>query len=238
MRSDIIMKKLIPAKARLRYQLVKRYLREHILKPQKFAQHNANPLKLNHKLSHYQEIKMSHSFGNKVHNIDLCLEHINHVVIEPSQVFSFWQLVPQPVLKNGFKTGRNLVNGQIREDVGGGICQVSGILYINALKAGLKIIERHSHSIDIYQEHERFTPLGSDATVVYGYKDLQFQNTYRFPIQIIMQRLEQQLICNFYSPEDLPDFDLNFQVDMTQQLKCVTTYVNEVKVTTNQYKIL
>lgn len=238
MQSDIIMKKLIPAKTRLHYQLVKRYLREHILKPQQFAQHSANSLTFNQKLSHYQEIKMSHSFANKVHNIDLCLEHINHIVIEPHQVFSFWQLVPKPVLKNGFKTGRNLVNGQLREDVGGGICQVSGILYINALKAGLKIVERHSHSIDIYQEHERFTPLGSDATVVYGYKDLQFQNIYRFPIQIMLKRLEQQLICNFYSPEHLPDFELSFKVDLTEQLKCVTTYLNEVEVATNHYKTL
>ncbi len=77
---------------------------------------------------------------------------------------------------------RNLVNGKIQFTYGGGICQVAGILYHLALMAGLDILERHSHSLDIYTEVERFTPLGADATVVYGYKDLRIRNNTGHPI--------------------------------------------------------
>lgn len=232
------MKKLIPARARVHYQLIKRYLIERLLKRQNFALYKTSSIIFDQQRSHQQEIKMSNSFANKVHNIDLCIKQINHLVIAPQQMFSFWQLIPEPCLSHGFKTGRNLVNGQIREDIGGGICQVSGIIYINALKTGFQLLERHSHSIDIYQEHERFTPLGSDATVVYGYKDLQFKNPYDFPIQIVLERLDQQLMCHFYSPEPLPDFALKFDVEHIDTTKHVSTYVNQIKVAHNIYKAL
>jgi vancomycin resistance protein VanW len=48
----------------------------------------------------------------------------------------------------------------------------------------LEIIERHAHSIDIYREEERFTPLGADATVVWGFKDLRLRNPHSFAVSI------------------------------------------------------
>jgi len=60
-------------------------------------------------------------------------------------------------------------------DYGGGLCQLSGIIYHAVLEAGLEILERHPHSLDIYTATTRYTPLGSDAAVVYGHKDLRFK---------------------------------------------------------------
>ena len=54
---------------------------------------------------------------------------------------------------------------------------MAGLLYEAALRCGFAITERYSHSMDIYREAERFTPLGLDAAVVFGYKDLRFVNT-------------------------------------------------------------
>ena len=73
---------------------------------------------------------------------------------------------------------------RLQEEVGGGLCQVSGLIYFLALHGGMNILERHAHSLDIYTEEERFTPLGSDATVVFGYKDLRFMNPYDFPVSL------------------------------------------------------
>jgi vancomycin resistance protein VanW len=132
----------------------------------------------------HQEIKNAGILQNKTKNINLATVKINGLMIYPGQVFSFWKLVGNPSQKKGFKNSRSLINGQLEEAMGGGLCQLSGILYFLALKAGLTIIERHPHSRDIYREEERFTPLGSDATVVYGYKDLRIANPYNFPVNV------------------------------------------------------
>ena len=56
-------------------------------------------------------------------------------------------------------------------------------MYYISLIAQLEILERHNHSIDIYDEETRFTPLGSDATVAYDYKDLKIRNNLNCPIK-------------------------------------------------------
>lgn len=58
------------------------------------------------------------------------------------------------------------------------------MVYHLALIAGLKVTERHSHSVDIYEEDQRYTPLGADATVVWGFKDLRLHNPYPFAVSL------------------------------------------------------
>lgn len=130
-----------------------------------------------------QVIRRGDFHENKIHNLKIVCEKVNNLIIQPNEVFSFWKIVGKPSRKNKFKKGRNLVKNNISQDFGGGICQFSSILYYSALQYGLEIVERHSHSIDIYKEDERFTPLGSDSTVVFGYKDLQIKNNLLFSIQ-------------------------------------------------------
>ena len=146
-----------------------------------------------------QPIKEGTLNGNKIHNLKLVGEKINNLIIQPNEVFSFWKLIRKPTAKNNFRKGRNLINGTISEDFGGGICQFSSILYHLALQTGFQILERYPHSMDIYKEDERFTPLGADATVVYGYKDLQFQNTtsftFQFKCEVSAQKIQLKLIA-------------------------------------------
>ena len=92
--------------------------------------------------------------------------------------------VGKPSVGNGFVDGRNIVDGQLVRQVGGGLCQLSSLVYHLALLGGLEIVERHPHSIDIYRDNERFTPLGADATVVWGSKDLRLRNSYPFAISM------------------------------------------------------
>jgi vancomycin resistance protein VanW len=132
-----------------------------------------------------QEIKQGEFFENKLSNIRLAASKLSGLVIRQGVIFSFWHLVGNPSERNGFQKSRIIRNGVVDFEVGGGVCQLSGMVYLAALKAGLKIIERHNHSVDIYQEHERISPLGSDATVVYGAKDLQFLNNSNGAIQLV-----------------------------------------------------
>ncbi|WP_018607566.1 VanW family protein [Uliginosibacterium gangwonense] len=136
----------------------------------------AHPIRLE------QRIMPSPLYENKLTNIRRAIALLDHNLIAPGEQWSFWHRIRCPDAKNGFVIGRNLVNGQLTEQTGGGLCQISSLAYHLALLAGLTITERHAHSIDIYTEEQRFTPLGSDATVVWGFKDLRLHNPHPFAI--------------------------------------------------------
>tara|TARA_B110000902_G_C14164891_1_gene534576 strand:- start:153 stop:539 length:387 start_codon:yes stop_codon:yes gene_type:complete len=88
-----------------------------------------------------------------------------------------------PSKGNGFVESRSIVDGVLTATYGGGLCQLSGLIYYAAILANLEVIERYNHSKDIYTDETRFTPLGSDATVVYGFKDLKIKNNLKKPIR-------------------------------------------------------
>ena len=116
-----------------------------------------------------------HVYENKMHNLALVGSRIDGVTLHPGQLFSFWRLVGQPDEAHGFKIASNFIAGRVTFAEGGGICQLTSALYNAALLAGLDVLERHAHTIDAYGPN-RYVPLGRDATVVYGYKDLVFSN--------------------------------------------------------------
>lgn len=125
-------------------------------------------------LSH--PFKPSETLAGKMHNLSEASRCINSITISPGQVFSFWRAVGNPNNPRRFTYGRSLHNGIPVKDYGGGLCQASGIIHHAALICGLDVVERHNHSVDLYTEQTRFAPLGTDATVFYGYKDLRIRN--------------------------------------------------------------
>jgi vancomycin resistance protein VanW len=146
-----------------------------------------------------QAILLSETKANKIHNLQIASKKIEKIILEPNAIFSFWHLVGNPNEKNGYKKGRNILNGKLSEAIGGGLCQLSGILHHVALIAGFQIIERHAHTLDLYQKQERFTPLGADATIVYGYKDLRFRQTLLFPVFFHFEINNDALICEIWA---------------------------------------
>ena len=166
---------------KLRLRLLQRFFRDY----SPFARQNfARPgqwHRLPHQISLKQLIHKNTSHENKLFNLRLAVSKINQVQIQPGQILSFWKVIGNP--EKTYKKSRAIINGKLAEDTGGGLCQISGALYHLSLIAGLEITERHNHSIDIYTEETRFTPLGTDATIVYGYKDLRIRNNQNTPIQ-------------------------------------------------------
>jgi len=232
-------RRYIPAEWRLQYQLLRRLVRERGLIARHFAaSRHANWTALpEQSVQTQQRIFPGTHFANKVTNIDQCIQALNGLVLKQGEVFAFWHLVPRPLEKNGFKTGRNLLNGVLSEDVGGGACQVSSIVYITALHAGMLVQERHAHSLDIYQEHERFTPLGADAAVVYGYKDLQFQNPLPHAVQLQLLRDGDALCCKLVAQQALAACHVHFDIEQQAQHRRVTTRVNERELRTDLYRL-
>jgi vancomycin resistance protein VanW len=147
---------------------------------------------------------------NKLSNLKRGAGLIANSLIKPESHWSFWDRVGKPSSGNGFVEGRNIVDGELVVQVGGGLCQLSSLLHHLALMGGLEIVERHPHSIDIYREDERFTPLGADATVVWGFKDLRLTNKYQFEISIGCFLDGRRLIGQLRSEEPIPDREVAF----------------------------
>jgi vancomycin resistance protein VanW len=183
-----------------------------------------------------QPIMPSALFENKLKNLDLGAGRINLSLVGLNQRWSFWHYVQQPTQRNGFVVGRNLVNGKLTRQVGGGLCQLSSLLYHLALSVGFQIAERHAHSIDIYQEHERFTPLGADATVVWGFKDLRLTNPHTTEIVFECFVKDHFLTGRVYSRSQLPKYETTFiHQKIGDHNVLVNTLVNQMQHTQTVY---
>ena len=141
-----------------------------------------------------------HVYENKMHNLALVQSRLDGLTLRRGELFSFWRLVGQPDEAHGFKVASNFIDGRVAFAEGGGICQLTSALYNAALLAGLDILERHAHSIDAYGS-SRYVPLGRDATVAYGYKDLQFRNATAVPMTLRFRIDADQVEAAFYAPE-------------------------------------
>lgn len=219
-------KHFIPKYFKLFLKITSRNLNDRISGYYKFfAKTNNKNMEFDFTVSISQKILKNINYENKIHNLLQAISKIDGTIIYPGEIFSFWQIVRNPSYKNGYRISRNIIGGELKEDYGGGLCQLSSIIYHLAIRTGMYIIERHNHSIDIYSEEERFTPLGTDATVVYGYKDLRIQNKFSFPIKISLSIINNQLLCVFSSSFKL----IEQEILIHREQKCnnieVLTYI-------------
>ena len=110
-------------------------------------------------------------------NLAKAITLMNALVIKPGQTLSIWRCLGPPTACRGWASGRTIINDVMTTDPGGGLCQFSSLIYHLGLLARLDVRERHHHSRDIHAtDATRFTPLGLDATLVYGFKDLRLRN--------------------------------------------------------------
>lgn len=125
---------------------------------------------------------------NKVENLKIALKRVDGVLIRPGETFSYWKTIGKPSKFKGYKKGMNLYYGKFRAETGGGLCQLSNLIFWMTLHTPLTVTERHRHSFDVFPDANRTQPFGSGATCVYNYRDLQITNntveTYQLNIRI------------------------------------------------------
>ncbi|MEH7076762.1 VanW family protein [Neobacillus drentensis] len=131
-------------------------------------------------------------------NIQLAATAINNHVVFPGETFSFNRVVGKRTAAKGYLRAPVIVKGEFSEDIGGGICQVSSTLYNAVDNAGMKIVERFSHSRKV-----PYIPPGRDATVSWYGPDFEFKNNYNQPILIRARTLGHLLIIKIYSSENI-----------------------------------
>lgn len=135
---------------------------------------------------------------NRSTNIRLAARAINNFVIFPGETFSFNQVVGKRTKASGYLRAPVIVRGELSEDIGGGICQVSSTLFNAVDNAGLEIVQRFSHTRKV-----PYIPPGRDATVSWFGPDFEFKNNYNQPILVRSKTIGSRLIIKLYSTDGI-----------------------------------
>ena len=130
---------------------------------------------------------------NKITNLKIAVAKLAGVVIHPGETFSFWKLIGKPTKRKGYLKGVVLKNGAVTAGIGGGLCQLSNLIYWSALHTPLTITERHRHGYDVFPDEGRSQPFGSGATCFYNYGDLMIRNDTNQSFQLNLTVTENDL---------------------------------------------
>lgn len=130
---------------------------------------------------------------NKIVNLKLAVDKLDGVVLYPGETFSYWRLIGKPTRKKGYLEGMVLFLGRIGSDVGGGLCQLSNLIFWMTLHTPLTVVERYRHSHDVFPDAGRAQPFGSGATCAYPHRDLMIRNDTDQAFQLCLQVGETHL---------------------------------------------
>ena len=83
--------------------------------------------------------------------------------------------------------------GRIGGDIGGGLCQLSNLIFWMTLHTPLTVTERYRHSHDVFPDANRTQPFGSGATCAYPHRDLMIRNDTDRPYQLCLRVGETHL---------------------------------------------
>jgi vancomycin resistance protein VanW len=114
---------------------------------------------------------------NKIINLKIATQTLNGIVINPGETFSYWKLIGNPTRKKGYVDGMILFYGGFKHGVGGGLCQLSNLIYWITLHTPLEITERHRHSYDVFPD-----------------SNLRIYNPTQHPYQLKVHLTEEQLV--------------------------------------------
>lgn len=120
------------------------------------------------------------STDNRINNIQLAAASFNGHTMMPGDVFSYNTIVGQRTTEAGYLPAGAYNDGQVVQEVGGGICQVSSTLYCAAMFAQLETVERTSHYFPV-----NYLGWGLDATVSWPGPDYKFKNNREYPVKIV-----------------------------------------------------
>lgn len=134
-------------------------------------------------LRELKEVDMEYQY-NKIINLKLAVNRIDGIIIKPGETFSYWKLIGKPTSSKGYVPGMVLFYGSYAMGIGGGLCQLSNLIYWMTLHTPLTVVERYRHSFDVFPDSNRTQPFGSGATCVYPYRDLMIRNDTEDDFQI------------------------------------------------------
>lgn len=131
---------------------------------------------------------------NKVQNLRIAIQKLDRLILKPGETMSFWRLVGSTGKRKGYLKGMELYEGTFRPAYGGGLCQLSNLIYWMTLHTPLTVTERYRHQYDVFPDANRTLPFGSGATVSYNYIDLQIRNDTDTPFCLHLYLTDTHLV--------------------------------------------
>lgn len=130
---------------------------------------------------------------NKIINLKLAAAKLNGLLLPPGKVFSYWKLIGKPSKRKGYVDGMVLKSGTFHAGTGGGLCQLSNLIFWMTIHTPLTVTERHRHSYDVFPDSNRTQPFGSGATCFYPHGDLMIRNNTQNTYQLLVWMDEEYL---------------------------------------------
>ncbi|GAH61979.1 unnamed protein product, partial [marine sediment metagenome] len=128
------------------------------------------------------------------HNIRLITSMLDEILIAPHEIFLFNKTTGQRTQEKGFLEAPTIIQGELVDTFGGGVCNVSTTIFNTAFLGGYKIIERNPHRWYI----SRYPP-GRDAAVSWGVQDFKFENDTDYWILIKGDSTKSSCTLSFFS---------------------------------------
>jgi vancomycin resistance protein YoaR len=130
----------------------------------------------------------------RVHNIGLIAAAMNRKLVMPGEVFSMNAATGERTAAKGYRTAHVILNGELVDGLGGGVCQAGTTMFNSVLLAGLPVLQRRNHSL-----HISHYPLGRDATLNWPGTDLKFRNDSEYGIYITSSWSSSSLTFTLWS---------------------------------------
>ncbi|MGL4346110.1 MAG: VanW family protein [Cellulosilyticaceae bacterium] len=135
-------------------------------------------------------------------NLKVASSKINKT-LAPGEIFSLGTQLEPITYEEGYRSSKVIVNGQLEDGIGGGVCQIASTLYNAVLLSNLDITMRQNHSLPV-----AYVPLGRDATYATGIIDFKFQNTTEYPAFIESYCENNEVVVNIFGHKELkPVYD-------------------------------
>ena len=141
---------------------------------------------------------------NKAVNIKIASSHINGIIIQPGEVFSFWKTVGAVNKRKGYKEGRVIKQNKLVTGTGGGLCNLANTINYMILHSPLQIVEFHKHSDALASDIGHRVPMANGTSVSYNYIDYRFKNNTDYDVQIILWCDDEKLYGELRSEKEFP----------------------------------
>ena len=170
----------------------------------------------------------SDSTKNRKYNIRFGAEKINGTILKPGDVFSANETLGTRTRKNGWKNAGAYESGEVVQQAGGGVCQLSSTLYNAALYADMEIVERRNHSMPVH-----YVDRGRDATInsIGNIIDFKFRNNTSSDVIIMAYTTGNTLHMEIYGvPFETDEYDrieIRTKQRGSQSIKTVYEYLDD-----------
>ena len=157
---------------------------------------------------------------NRNTNIRLVCEKIDGYFLNPGETFDFNEWVGQRTEEKGYKMAHGIFNGDMRDELGGGICQANTMIYQSVTKADLQVDERKNHTIP-----STYVDKGTDATVTWESPNFRFTNNTDYPVALHTYYKDRVVTCEVYGRPLEDEQTIKLVGEKVREITPTTVYV-------------